>query len=429
MLQKLKKLIPLNHPIRLFYHKLRAIIANLIYGFPSRNMTIIWVTWTNWKTTTTNIIAKWLQEAGKKVFMFSTVNYIIGQKNHTNNMKMTSPDVFTLQKLLKKAKKAWCKIAIIETASHGIKMHRIWGINYDIAVLTNITQDHLDLHWTMDDYVNTKLKLFKLLNTTKKKPWVKKTAIINLESDYKDKFLKENYEKLYTYWKSPVAKIRLKNIENKIENTKFNLEIFDQELELITKLRWEFNIYNIMWAIGVFIALKIPNDKIIKIIKKLEVVPWRLEEVKNKKSLKIFVDYAHTHDALEKTLQTLQKIEFTNRIITVFWACGDRDATKRPAMWEVVSRLSDIVILTQDDDYSEKTQDIIDDVLPWIKGKKRWKDLFTFLDRKQAIEKALEIGESWDIIFIAWKWDEHTMITNKWPVEWNDKKVIQEILG
>lgn len=145
-------------------------MANFVYGFPSRNMTIIGVTGTNGKTTTCNIIAQTLRASGKKVFMFTTVNIMLGDQMFTNHTKMTSPDAFELQSWLKRAKDEGCEIAVIETASHGIKMHRIWGIDYDTCVLTNITQDHLDLHRTMDDYVHTKLKIFKKLMYYKRKP-------------------------------------------------------------------------------------------------------------------------------------------------------------------------------------------------------------------------------------------------------------------
>ena len=157
------KIISLDNPLKLTYHKIKAVLANLVYGFPSKNMTIIWVTGTNWKTTTCNIIAKWLKKAWKKVFMFTTVNVIIWDKEFVNDLKMTSPDPFVLQKYLRMAKDEGCEIAIIETSSHWIKMNRVWWINYDICVLTNITQDHLDLHKTMKDYVNTKLKIFLFL--------------------------------------------------------------------------------------------------------------------------------------------------------------------------------------------------------------------------------------------------------------------------
>ena len=172
----LKSMIPLDNPARLFYHKLRAVTANIRYWFPSKNMIIIWVTWTNWKTTTCNIIAKWLRKAWKKVFMFTTVNVILWDKEIVNNTKMTSPDPFLLQKYLKAAKDQGCEIAIIETASHWIKMHRIRWLEYDVCVLTNITQDHLDLHRTMKDYVKTKLRIFKNLISYKRKSWIKKRA-------------------------------------------------------------------------------------------------------------------------------------------------------------------------------------------------------------------------------------------------------------
>lgn len=168
------KFIPLDSQIRVFYHYIKRIIANFYYWFPSRNMVIIWVTWTNWKTTTTNIIARWLKRAWKKVFMFSTVNYFIADEEFVNNTKMTSPDPFLLQKLLKEAQKKWCEYAVIETSSHALFYNRVWGIEYDIAVLTNITQDHLDLHKSMDNYVRTKLRLFKQLISKKEKQISKK---------------------------------------------------------------------------------------------------------------------------------------------------------------------------------------------------------------------------------------------------------------
>jgi len=194
----IRKLIALDNPFRLMYHKIRAVIANLVYWFPSKRMKVIWVTWTNWKTSTCNIIAKWLIENWEKVFMFTTVNIILWDKEYINESKMTSPDPFLLQKLLKKAKNMWITTAIIETASHWIKMHRIWGINYDTVILTNITQDHLDLHHTMKDYVDTKLQIFKKLISYIRKKWVKKTAIINTDSEYSELFTSETYDVLYT---------------------------------------------------------------------------------------------------------------------------------------------------------------------------------------------------------------------------------------
>ena len=422
----IKKIIALDNPFRLLYHKIRAVLANIIYGFPSKRMKIIWVTGTNGKTSTCNIIAKGLIENWEKVFMFTTVNIILWDKEFTNEYKMTSPDPFVLQKLLKEAKKEGIQTAIIETASHWIKYNRIWGINYDTLVLTNISQDHLDLHKTMKDYVNTKLQIFKKLITYIRKKWIKKTAIINIASDYADLFINETYDSLYTYGQSPNANMRIENIKQTENWIEFNLRLPGQDIQVKSKLFWEFNAYNIAWAIWVFVSEKIPKEKIEDIVSKISWIPGRLEAIENEEWFKIFVDYAHTPDALENVLTTLRNIT-KNRIITVFWATWDRDKSKRPIMWEVVSRLSDKVILTQDDDYTEDTISIIKDVLPGI-DRKEWENFWVIPNREEAIRTALLWAEPWDTVLVAWKWDEHVIITNDWPQEWHDKTKIQEIL-
>lgn len=428
MLQKIKGMIALDNPFRLLYHKLRAIIANIRYAFPHTDMVIIWVTGTNGKTTTCNIIAKALQESWVKVFMFSTVNIIIGNEEYQNNTKMTSPDVFQLQKLLKQAKEKWCTHAVIETASHGIKMHRIWWIQYDICVLTNITQDHLDLHRTMKDYVNTKLEIFQKLITYKRKKGIKKTAIINKNSDYADLFLSETYDTLFTYgtyWNVTLSAYDIVLSEWK---TRFKIKTAGSDIKISTPLIGDFNIQNILAATGVLMSLWFNEDIISSAISKCRGVPGRLEWVENNDNLHIFVDYAHTPDALEKVLLNLRPlVKEGNKLVTVFWATWDRDKTKRPIMWEIVSRLSDVVILTQDDDYSEKTEAIIKDVLPWIE-RKEGEDFWIISTRREAIQSALLQANPGDVILIAGKWDEHIMVTNHGNISWHDKTVILEIL-
>lgn len=425
-MNKLKKLIALDNPLRLTYHKARAIIANILYGFPSKGMTIVWVTWTNWKTTTSNIIAKWLKNAWKKVFLFTTVNIIIWDKEFVNNTKMTSPDAFLLQKLFKQAKQAWCEIAIIETASHWIKMSRVWGLDYDVVVLTNITQDHLDLHGTMKDYVATKLKIFKNLISYTRKPWVKKTAIINENSDYAELFKQETYDSMYTYWKWSWVNLVSKNVKIEDNLTKFEIQVPWKNINISTKLKWDFNIENILAATGVFMTFWLKPEEISESVSKIDWVPWRMELVDNNYWADIIVDYAHTPDALEKVLTTLSKIWYW-KIITIFWATWDRDRTKRPIMWKIVDIISDIVILTQDDDYTENTEMIIKDVLPWI-TKKQGENFWIISTRKEAIEMWISLLKKWDCLLVAGKWDEHQLITNQWPVKWHDKTVIQDIL-
>ena len=422
----LKSMIPLDNPARLFYHKLRAVTANIRYWFPSKNMIIIWVTWTNWKTTTCNIIAKWLRKAWKKVFMFTTVNVILWDKEIVNNTKMTSPDPFLLQKYLKAAKQQGCEIAIIETASHWIKMHRIRWLEYDVCVLTNITQDHLDLHRTMKDYVKTKLRIFKNLISYKRKPWIKKTWVINMNSNYVEEFLEQTYDSLYKYWTAGDANVRAENIRFENWLTKFEIITAWTIIRIETPLKWNFNIENILAAVCVFMAFWISSEKISEMVKEVALVPWRMEKVENDIWADIFVDYAHTPDALEKVLNSLKQYNY-KKIITVFWATGSRDKTKRPIMWSIVDRLSDVIILTQDDDYAEKTENIIKGILPEIK-RKIWENFWIIPTRKEAIEAWVFALEKWDCLLVAGKWDEHMMITNDWPVDWHDKTIIQNIL-
>ncbi len=428
MIQNIKKSIALDNPLRLFYHKLRAIAANMLYGFPSKWMTIIWVTGTNGKTTTSNIIWKWLVEAGEKVFMFTTVNYIIDGEEFQNETKMTSPDVFTLQKLFKQAKNAGCNYAVIETASHGILMSRNWGLDYDIAVLTNITQDHLDLHKTMENYVNTKLKLFKSLIRSRRKHGVKKTAIVNIDSEYQELFTEETYDSLITYWVySNSANLKARDVVNLPDGTRFHVAIPWENLEIDTRLMWDFNIYNITAAVWVFTALWIKSEKIHKIVENIRPVPGRLESVDNNEGFRIYIDYAHTADALDKVLGILAEHKWDGKLITVFWATGDRDKSKRPVMGRIVSENSDIVFLTQDDDYTELTENIIKDVLPGIE-RKEWDDFWIISDRAEAIRTALLTAKKWDTLLLAGKGDEHVLMTNNGPKEWHDRTFVESVL-
>jgi len=423
----LKHFIGLDNPLRIMYHLQRAILANIVYWFPSKWMVIIWVTGTNGKTTTTNIIARGLKASGKKVFMFSTVNYFIWEKEYRNDTKMTSPDPFILQSLLAKAKKEGCEVAVIETSSHALFYHRVWWINYDIAVLTNITQDHLDLHGTMEQYVKTKLKLFVGLIGWKRKPWIKKTAVINLESEYKDNFLLETYDVLTTYGVDYDSTLRPVDIMTDINGMTFDVKIPSDTLHIKTKLMGRHNIYNILASIGVFLSLWVKPRIIEDTIQAVALVPWRLEDVPNDFGYKILVDYAHTPDALENVLRTLRDLKGVKNILTVFGATWDRDRLKRPIMGEVVSRYSDYIILTEDDDYSEDPTQIIKDVLPWIE-KKEWENFWIIHDRKDAIRTALLHAEKWDVILIAGKWDEHVMVTNEGVIPYNDRQTVEALL-
>ncbi len=327
-----RSLIALDSPIRIFYHYLRGVLALHFYGNPARDMIVIGITGSKGKTTVTNLIARGLEHAGKKVFMFSTTNYSINGEGSENNMKMTSPSPFVLQRLLKQAKEAGCEYAVIETSSHSIFYSRNYGIDYDVAVLTNITQDHLDLHHTVENYAMTKLELFKNLVKYRRKPGVKKVAAINIDSDYASMFLSETFDTMYSYGMASNAQIRPQNIKYLKDGTDFEIKMPSNTIAIKTKLRGSFNVSNILAAVSVLVSQKVDIPTMIEAIESVEVIPGRLEEIENTHGFMIFVDYAHTEDSLRNVLETIRQMEGIGRIITVFGATGDRDTTKRPKM-------------------------------------------------------------------------------------------------
>lgn len=367
----LRSLVALDSPIRVFYHYLRGLIANLMYDNPARDMIVIGITGTKGKTTVTNLIARGLEHAGKKVFMFSTANYSINGEWAENNLKMTSPSPFVLQRLLKQAREAGCEYAVIETSSHSIFYNRNYGIDYDVAVLTNIAQDHLDLHHTMDEYVATKARLFKNLVNYRRKPGVKKISVVNLDSDYATRFLGGDItpDVMYSYGMAPNAQIRPQNIRYLREGTEFEIRIPSNTFALKTKLHGAFNVSNILAATSVLISQKISISDIVEAIESIDVIPGRLEEISNNRGLTVFVDYAHTEDSLKNVLETVRAMEGVRKVITVFGATGDRDTTKRPKMGRIADTLSDSIILTDDDTYTENSLKIIKDVSMGIKRK------------------------------------------------------------
>ncbi|MDD5377001.1 MAG: UDP-N-acetylmuramoyl-L-alanyl-D-glutamate--2,6-diaminopimelate ligase [Candidatus Gracilibacteria bacterium] len=424
----LRSLIALDSPLRIFYHYIRGVIALRFYGNPARDMVVIGITGSKGKTTVTNLVARGLEHAGKKVFMFSTANYSINGQWSENNMKMTSPSPFVLQRLLKEAKEAGCEYAVIETSSHSIFYNRNYGIDYDVAVLTNISQDHLDLHKTMDNYAATKLRFFKNLVEYRRKPGVKKVAIVNIDSDYANMFLSETTpDVMYTYGMSTNAQIRPQNIRYLKEGTEFEIKMPSNIIALKTKLRGSFNVSNILAAASVLVSQKIDIPTIVDAIESVEVIPGRLEEIENSRGLTIFVDYAHTEDSLRNVLETIQQMEGIGRIITVFGATGDRDTIKRPKMGRVADTLSDVVILTEDDNYTENSLKIIKEVSMGIK-RKEGEGFWIVPSRMDAIRTALIMAEKEDVVIIAGKGAETSQVTNAGSIAWDDRVMTRKIL-
>ncbi len=429
MLNIIRKLIPLDSPIRTTYHYVRGVIAFWLSGNPAKDMIVIGITGTKGKTTTSNLIARGLIAAGKKVAMFTTVNTIIGDKEEENTMKMTTPSPFAVWNFIARARNAGCEYLVMETSSHALFYHRVHGLHYDVAVMTNISQDHLDLHKTMDNYVDTKLLLFRNLYKYGIKKEVKKVGVVNVDNEYASRFLSKEIvvDAMHTFGFSSNANIRAENFQSTLSWQSFDVRMPSNTFHIQSKLQWEFNAMNILAATAVLISQKVDIETICQTMATVNGIPGRLEEVPNHRGAKIFVDYAHTEDSLKNVLETLRKIDGTKRIITLFWATGDRDKTKRPKMGRITHILSDIIILTDDDTYTEDSLAIIRDVSVGI-DRREGDNFWIVPDREDAIRTALLILQSWDILLVAGKGAETVQVTQQWSIPWNDRKVIERIL-
>lgn len=238
MLNFFRKLIPLDSSIRVTYHYFRGVLAYMLSGNPAKDMIVIGVTGTKGKTTTTNLIAKGLQEAGKHVAMFSTVNMMIDGQMEDNNLKMTSPSPFVLWDFLSRAKEAGCNYAVVETSSHALYYHRVHGLRYDVAVMTGIAQDHLDLHGTMENYVATKTLLFKNLYKYGIRKEIRKVGVVNIDSEYSSRFLTKEIvvDNMMTVGFAPSAHLRAQNVTHTAKSTEFDIRMPSNHFHLKSSL-------------------------------------------------------------------------------------------------------------------------------------------------------------------------------------------------
>ncbi|AKM82300.1 TPA: UDP-N-acetylmuramoyl-L-alanyl-D-glutamate--2,6-diaminopimelate ligase [Candidatus Berkelbacteria bacterium] len=431
MKDQLRKILPPS--VILWSHKLRGMLAAAIYGNPAQNLKIIGVTGTNGKTTTCNMIAKILEKANYNVGLASTINYKIGDKEWDNKTKMTNVSPFGLQKFLKECVKAGCHWVVLETSSHGIAQYRNYGIDYDVAVLTNVTHDHLDYHKTFEEYRNVKGRMFSSGNSIN---------IINADDMKTAKYFYDlPSRKTYTYGTDQPENGHITKPE--ILGKKILLEPSSSLVSVVTpigqvayelKLPGMFNIYNALAATAVAVALNIHLSVCKQALESIESIPGRMEKVDVGQSFTVLVDYAHTPDALEKIFQTLQMAKRA-RIISVLGSCGDRDKTKRPILGALAGRFADVVIVTNEDPYTEDASKIIEEVASGVprgadpkKPKVSGENFFKIYDRKKAIAKAINMAYKDDIVLITGKGAEECMVVGNEKIPWSDRKITKELL-
>lgn len=424
----LRRILP--ESVILWTHKIRAIVAAYFYGLPGRQLKVIGVTGTNGKTTTCHFISKILEEAGHKVGLATTINFKIGQKEWINKSKMTTISPFALQKLLREMVQENCQYAVIETTSHAIQQYRNWGIPYQVAVLTNITHEHLDYHQGMTEYRQTKLKLFS------QRP---KASIINRDDPAYLYFAKKPAEQTYLYGIDNKSDVMARKIFMTAKGSLFTLVTAKNQMVIDLKLPGKFNIYNVLAAASVALSQGIKLSVIKKALDSVKGIPGRMELVevpagRGRQKFAVIVDFAHTPDGLQKVFETI-KAFVKGRIIHVGGATGRRDKTKRPLLGALAGCYADVVIVTNEDPYDEAPWEIIEQVAAGVPrgakqktSKKPGENFFKILDRKEAIKRALAMAKKNDLVLVTGKGAEEVMAVGDKLVPYSDKQVVQELL-
>ncbi len=389
-------------------------LGAVFYFFPSRKIKVIGVTGTNGKTTTVNMISEIFEKAGYKTSFLSSIKFQIAGEEKQNMLKMTMPGRFAIQKFLKESVNKKCDYAILEISSEGIKQFRHLFIKFDMAVITNLSPEHIESHGNFENYKKTKGKLFEL---------TKNCHVINIDDknyNYFSGFPAKNkiFYGINNNTKQNQKTIKAKNIEVSGKGLFFEIEDVSFRLNLLG----DFNVYNSLAAISVGNFYGIDLEICQKALKEFGNVSGRMEEVVSS-PFRVIIDYAVTPDALEKLYQTLQKIFSPPKIIAVLGSCGGgRDKWKRPILGEIAAKYCDKIIVTNEDPYDEDPVEIIDDVL-----KGTGKNALKIVDRREAIRKALTFAKKEDIVIITGKGCEPWMcVANNKKIPWDDRKIAKE---
>lgn len=414
----LKNIVQVIHPD---VASIEGRLASSYYQHPSDDLFMVGVTGTNGKTTTSFLIKHVLDSIKQPCGLIGTIEYIIGKYRY--QATRTTPDVTSNHKMLREMVLQGCSSAVMEVTSHALDQGRVENIDFDVAVFTNLTLDHLDYHHTMENYANAKNKLFRSLNLSKKKKGhFSKVAILNGDSPWLETIKSGTKVPLFTYGLEGDFDLKGSNISLTSTGTLFDVTYRGVTKTCFSPLVGKFNVYNCLAAIAVGLSRQIPLDNLIEIIREAPSVPGRLQPVPNPLGLKIYVDFAHTDDALTNVLSCLKEMK-PERLITLFGCGGDRDQSKRAKMAQSAEAFSDLAIVTSDNPRSEDPLEIIRQIEQGFKNKTSYQ---VEPDRQLAIEKAIKLATPRDILLIAGKGHETYQIFAHKTVEFDDAKIAEQ---
>ncbi len=421
--EKIKKITPAF--LLSLYHLSLSFLSALFYGFPSRKLTVIGITGTKGKTTTVELVRSIIAESGAKTASVSSLRFCVGDKKELNALKMTMPGRFFLQKFLHRAVKEKCKYAVLEITSEGILQHRHRFIRFQTAVFTNLAPEHIERHGSLAEYRKAKGKLFKAC---------KGKHVVNMDDKNKDYFLKFPAKEKWGFSlkqkeqgneKKEIKTVCAENVKIYKEGSFFTIK--GQEFNI--SLKGKFNVYNCVCAISTALAQSIPLEVCVRALTKKISMPGRMELV-IQQPFRVVVDLAHTPDSLREVCSFFA--QEPGRLICVFGcAGGGRDKWKRPIMGRIAAEYCQKIILTNEDAYPEKPEDIIKSIKEGIKGKGTKKNeavaCYEIVNRREAIRKALILAQPNDTVLISGKGTEQWLyLSDGRKIPWDDRKVVLE---
>ena len=395
--------------------KKQAEVSRKFYGFPDRKIKIIGITGTNGKTTVSYLISQLIENSGRKTGIIGTIDYRVGDRVICEGR--TTPDSIQWFRTLKQMSDMGAEYVVAEISSHALDQMRVYGTQFSGAVFTNLSQDHLDYHKSMEEYFSAKEKLFDMLNG-------ETPAVVNTDDIYGSRLynrLKKN-KNISGIGTQNSPDFKIEDIKLSEKGSSFFLRWENKKLPVKTKLIGLFNVYNTALSISTLLKMGFSPEFLSKASENLQPVRGRLERIEGN-GFSVYIDYAHTPDALKNVLQTLKDIK-KRRLITVFGAGGDRDRSKRPLMGKVASELSDLVILTSDNPRTEDPLKIIDEIKSGIKGN----SFKVVPDREKAIKEAVYTASEGDIVLIAGKGHESYQIIGKKTIPFDDLKVAKKYI-
>lgn len=398
-------------------------IADRFYSSPSKGINLVGVTGTNGKTTVTHLIQKILEENNQKCALIGTLGYKLSSSGEYRNAKHTTPQAPELQATLRMIKDIE-KIdnVVMEVSSHALEQNRVGGCRFNGAVFTNLTQDHLDYHITMENYFKAKALLFQRLNEDN-------FAVINIDDEYGERFLEQTPDevKKYTYGVKKSADVMAKDIRFSSNGAEFVLNFNNTDYSVNLHMNGMFSVYNVLAAVTASIAMGIDINVAISALQNVHGVAGRFEVV-NKKPL-VIVDYAHTPDGLENVLKTAREITPPNgKLICVFGCGGDRDATKRPKMGAIAQQLSDRIVITSDNPRSEDPQQIITDIIAGLKSVDS-ETVTVEPDRGEAIRLLKTFASNNDVVVVAGKGHEDYQILKDRTIHFDDREEVRKVFA